>query len=384
MDRVIQSHKRSGKRIHRPARLRAVTIALTGLLAVLLAALPASADPGTAGSKQTEAAGVLLQINELNSRLNHAAEAYNGAVWRLGTARKKIRENARNLRAARKNLSSSQQSLAERIVDVYTSPRNDSTLAVLLGASTLEDLINGLDATSRVTHQNARVVRDVTVFRDQVQRSQQNLESLSNRLNSLVAERAAQRAAIGVQLSRRQRLLGSIKDQIVRLKASEQARQLQLARAVRFRISTTAARSSSSEPPPTTTGQPATLPLPPTSAPPARYGGVVAVAMRYLGVPYVWGGSTPSGFDCSGFTMYVYAQIGVSLPHYTGAQWQMGTAVARNELQPGDLMFFDGLGHEGMYIGNNQFIHAPHTGDVVKISSLTGWYSSTYMGARRL
>jgi len=111
---------------------------------------------------------------------------------------------------------------------------------------------------------------------------------------------------------------------------------------------------------------------------------VVAVAMRYLGVPYVWGESTPSGFDCSGFTMYVYAQIGVSLPHYTGAQWQMGTAVARNELQPGDLVFFDGLGHEGMYIGNNQFIHAPHTGDVVKISSLTGWYSSTYMGARRL
>ena len=95
--------------------------------------------------------------------------------------------------------------------------------------------------------------------------------------------------------------------------------------------------------------------------------------MQYLGVPYVWGGVSSSGFDCSGFTMYVYAQIGVALPHYTGAQYAIGVAVPRSQLQPGDLVFFDGLGHEGMYIGNNQFIHAPHTGDVVKISgSLAG------------
>jgi cell wall-associated NlpC family hydrolase len=82
--------------------------------------------------------------------------------------------------------------------------------------------------------------------------------------------------------------------------------------------------------------------------------------------------------------MYVYAQIGVALPHYTGAQWGMGAPVRQGDLQPGDLVFFDGLGHEGMYIGGNQFIHAPRTGDVVKISSLSGWYAQTYIGARRL
>ena len=82
--------------------------------------------------------------------------------------------------------------------------------------------------------------------------------------------------------------------------------------------------------------------------------------------------------------MYVYAQIGIALPHYTVAQYRMGVAVSRSRLQPGDLVFFDGLGHVGIYIGSNQFIHAPHTGDVVKVSTITGWYASTYVGARRI
>jgi peptidoglycan hydrolase-like protein with peptidoglycan-binding domain len=112
---------------------------------------------------------------------------------------------------------------------------------------------------------------------------------------------------------------------------------------------------------------------------------VVATAKRYLGTPYRWGGASPAtGFDCSGFVMYVYAKFGVSLPHNAAAQYGYGRPVSRAQLRPGDLVFFNGLGHDGIYVGGGRFIHSPHTGDVVKISPLSGWYADTYVGARRL
>jgi NlpC/P60 family/Peptidase family M23 len=116
----------------------------------------------------------------------------------------------------------------------------------------------------------------------------------------------------------------------------------------------------------------------------------VSIARHYLGVKYTWGGSNPkTGFDCSGFTMFVYKKLGVKLLHYTGDQWREGYRIARTQLRRGDLVFFDmdkhgDPQHEGMYVGNGKFIHAPHTGDVVKISTLAkGNYEKNYAGAVR-
>ncbi len=110
----------------------------------------------------------------------------------------------------------------------------------------------------------------------------------------------------------------------------------------------------------------------------------VALARRELGVPYVWGGDGPSGFDCSGLVFYVYGRLGVHLPRVAADQYRAGRHVSRSDLRPGDLVFFHGLGHVGIYIGGGSFIHAPHTGDVVRISSLSGWYDETYVGASRV
>ncbi len=125
-----------------------------------------------------------------------------------------------------------------------------------------------------------------------------------------------------------------------------------------------------------------------TSGPMGRQ--AVTLAARYLGVPYLWGGASPAtGFDCSGLVMYVYAQLGIRLTHYTGSQIHEGMPVARSHLQPGDIVFFfpnsEGVpGHEGLYIGHGRFIQAPHTGDMVKISSLSDpHYGLGYVGAVR-
>ena len=133
------------------------------------------------------------------------------------------------------------------------------------------------------------------------------------------------------------------------------------------------------------TGQLLSAPMYGGFAPAGQAGGVVSIAMQYLGIPYHWGGASPqTGFDCSGLVMYVFSQVGISLPHFAAAQYHYGSAVARDQLEPGDLVFFDNLNHVGIYVGNNQFIHAPHTGDVVRISSMSGWYNSHYVGARRV
>ncbi len=99
----------------------------------------------------------------------------------------------------------------------------------------------------------------------------------------------------------------------------------------------------------------------------------------------MYGAAGPDSFDCSGLTMYAYAAAGISLPHYTGAQYGVGRHVAESELQPGDLVFFGpNLGHMGMYIGNGQIVHAPHSGDVVKVVPLAGYFQQNYAGAVRV
>jgi hypothetical protein len=112
---------------------------------------------------------------------------------------------------------------------------------------------------------------------------------------------------------------------------------------------------------------------------------VVEIAFRYLGTPYRWTGASPSGFDCSGFVMYVYSRIGIGLPHSSWMLWGVGEPVAHKDLRPGDIVFFNGRSHVGIYIGHDRFIHSPHTGDVVKVTRLSEpSYRRTYDGARRI
>jgi murein DD-endopeptidase len=111
-----------------------------------------------------------------------------------------------------------------------------------------------------------------------------------------------------------------------------------------------------------------------------------AIALRAVGVPYRWGGSSPaSGFDCSGLVYWAYGQLGVEVPHSSYALYDLGRRVARARLRPGDVLFFSGLGHVGLYLGRGRMVHAPQSGRLVEIVALGhSHYGQRLVGARRI
>ncbi len=364
-----------------------IAVLLAALAAGLLLAVgPAAADPSIP-SKRAQAQAILAEVQQLDSSLSKSIEAYNYANIELDRIDTDLESNGRHLVAARKSLVVAQGRIAERLRDLYVNGVGDSTLEVLLGSRSLDDIISRLDAIQRVSSQDAQILKTVKRYRKEVETRRARLQEARADQARIVDERAAQKQSIEGRLAERQQLLASVRDEIAKLRAEEQRQQAVLAAQARARAQAQQLASQvQQDSVQSTYNDPLADGIYDASVPAARYSQVVGIALQYLGVPYVWGGASPStGFDCSGFIMYVFAQVGVYLPHHAASQFAYGTPVSREQLEPGDLVFFDGLGHAGIYIGGGQFVHAPHTGDVVKISSIyESWYASTWVGGRRL
>ena len=327
----------------------------------------------------------MAEVDSMHDDLAQTIEAYNYANIQLEEIESDLATNAKHLVAARKSLGIANARIQERLRELYINGEGDSTLEVLLGSSSLDDVIARLDAIERVSSQDSTILRSVKQYRKEVKTRRSNLQEARASQAQIVAEQAAQRESIESTIAEQNRMLSTVKDEIAEMRAEEQRRQAALAEQARARAQaaeTVAQAAPQQTVVPETYDQETPEPSYDANLPAPRYPQVVGIALQYLGIPYVWGGASPStGFDCSGLTMYVYAQVGVSLPHNAAMQFGYGTPVSRDELAPGDLVFFRGLGHMGMYIGGGQYVNAPQTGDVVKISSMD---RSDFVGARRL
>jgi cell wall-associated NlpC family hydrolase len=372
-----RSSKRRKAVLQQPATARAlrrvVAIAVIGVTSVLMS-ISASASPSI-GQLRAQVAQIQSEVSAIDNQVEAAAEAYNGAVYRLGQIQTRIVQNRATLKRARHDLGRSQEILGERLRASYLQAP-PSRVELILSRRSLSDVLGDAEALTRAGEQDAAVVRSVRDLRDRTVATGKQLQLDKARAKDEVASRAHQRAVVTGLLARRQAVLSHAKGRLGAMIAEQRARELRAAALQRQRVQLASRQSSTSAAPAVVPSGGITVSGPGS----ARNAQAAQIALQYLGVPYVWGGSTPSGFDCSGLASYAYARVGVSMPHYTVAIWSMFPRVV-GSLQPGDLVFFHGLGHMGIYIGGGQMVHAPHTGDVVRIVSMAG--RGDYVGAVR-
>jgi len=327
-----------------------------------MSAAPAYAVPSVS-DKQAEAQRVKQQIDALDTEVEIASEDYNEASERYAELSRQVDETRAELEKTRARIGELQGMLSTRAESMYrTGPL--SMVEVLLDTTSFEQFAATWDILKDLNTRDADAVSELKVARAQAERTEADLATKQAEAKSVKEQMAANKSSIEGKLSSRKSMLSGLESEIAALEAAESARAAAAA-ASSSRSSSRVSSGNKTFPPPTR----------------AARSEVVNIAKRYLGAPYRWGASGPNSFDCSGFTSFVYRQVGVSLPRVSRAQIGAGQRVSRSDLQPGDLVFFGSpIHHVGIYVGGNSYIHSPRTGDVVKISSLT---RRDYAGACR-
>lgn len=308
------------------------------------------------------------QVADLDSKLNHFDS--------------EIGKTESELNAAKKRYDERKASMKSRVEVMYKN-RSTGYARVVLGSENVRDFFKRIHMVKNVVDKDNQEIAQLKADREIIDRKSRELRSQRAELEETRANAESKRQELVALTEAKNNLVPEIDAEASRLQGelssveSEKQATIDAYNAEQARLAEEEASRAEAERQQVASTQ--------TEQPSYSSGSgsqAVSIAFQYLGIPYVWGGTTPSGFDCSGLVQYVYAQMGISIPRVTTGQEYAGYDVTGQELQPGDLVFWGDRGnthHVGMYIGGGQYIHAPQTGDVIKVSNL-----GSYTVARRI
>ncbi|KOA19104.1 gamma-D-glutamyl-L-lysine endopeptidase [Clostridium homopropionicum DSM 5847] len=320
------------------------------------------------------------KVDEIESKIEHFDWQIEALLTEIEENKTKIKSiendieiSKREVQKAEEEIKAEQDLYNERMKTMYMNGVG-GYLDVVLGAESLSDLFEKVEIVKKITELDKKIVNELKEKQEALNVKQEKLKEEQTKLIALNNTQEEKKKALEKDKSEQDKLIADARRQADAYESVVKEDQAKIKETKRLIAQMTAKVSSSSKP----------------SRGSASYSSdaVVSYAAKFLGAPYVWGANGAESFDCSGFTKYVYAHFDVRLPRVSRDQAEVGTYVAKSDLQPGDLVFFGYNGgsgsihHVGIYVGNDSYIHAPRTGDVVKISSLSS--RSDYATARRV
>jgi peptidoglycan DL-endopeptidase CwlO len=353
-------------------------------------------------AKRQEVDAARAQMEDLADRAELRREELLQVSDALDQTREEIADTRDELARVRGDQADAEQALAERAAGIYRSG-GVQLLEVLLGTSSFTDFLTRMDWLRRVNRSDATLVMNVKDAVAAVAATERTLERREAEQVALRRQTEIKTREVEEALSLQESYVANLDGEVAALVAAEEERLRREAEERARKAAQEAARRAAAEAAARSAAGP--LPAPGRAAQPngrtfdpSRLGpghpDAVVVGMEYLGVPYVWGGSTPEGFDCSGLTWYVYRRIGISVPRNSRSQFTVGAYIPPDRMDlllPGDLVFFgyegnpERIHHVGIFVGGGDYLHAPSTGRPVQVESLTSRIArrGDYVGATR-
>lgn len=309
-------------------------------------------------------------ISSSKEDISQTQSTLDGVVAEIANLNNQIQEKQDEidyLQTSIKNLEDSinrkEEEIRSRMYAMQSYNNSNSYVEYIFGASSFSDFFARVDSVNEITSYDEELIDEIADEKKQVEQQKQTVETAKANIESQKQQQEVLQTQYQELLTKQQNELAAAQEKQEEISSTQSSLDSFLSSII---ISNPSGGSNSSG------GSSVT---PPQNVPTTnKYGAtVVAAAYSKLGCPYVWGESGPDKFDCSGLVMWCYAQAGVYLDHYSGSQKESGAVIPVSQAQPGDILWKSG--HVGIYIGNGQYIHAPQTGDVVKIASNVGRFT---------